>query len=341
MSCSQFPDGDHWPNGTAISEEMVKQMGWVLPDGSMPIHLGFQNSHVLDIRKPMAQQYIEAYAKAMIDAGIDAFECDEPTYIMNRGNPSRYGVVVNEQDFINAWLQIVGVIKSYAKANGKNVLTYVFSGWMNTVGRTVEPGHDPLAWPGQDIIEVSFSPDTVNSGQSLDDWGGYKVRLSYLQLNKYYSTLPPIMVFLDWGNPGDTTPLAIFGSQSLNGQVKTLRTLSSTCLQQGWIFVYPLHGGVAYAKGRYSYDATEAGTLDTIISLTNQISTVHTLTETTTYEFMSSTTLMSTTTSTITENGTATKTIGIVFMIAAAGLAGFVIGVTVVTLRRRRTSAHH
>jgi hypothetical protein len=132
------------------------------------------------------------------------------------------------------------------------------------------PDEPPLEiWPDQDLITVSFNPNTMRTQPIQDDWLGFKA-----QIEKKYGHLLPIMAFIDWG--AGETPLTIFASLPLSQQIVMLKLLHDASVREGLSFVYPLRGGaISSSNTRFdidnTYDASKQGTLNTIMQMTTSL----------------------------------------------------------------------
>jgi hypothetical protein len=128
ITCSAiYYPGDYWPNLTLVSASAAKQMFFVLPNGSLGHHSSSFPWPVLDISKPLARGFIQAYAYRLIDAGIDSLFFDEVD-IIPKITP-RYGLNLSEQPYVEGWTEIVQAVKDYAqRVYGKRLLVTLNSG---------------------------------------------------------------------------------------------------------------------------------------------------------------------------------------------------------------------
>jgi hypothetical protein len=314
ISAAGFMEGDTWPNGTSIPQEKWRELAYTLPDGSLaPYASDPQHGLVLDIRKQTARDFLVAWIELQIDAGFDSIFFDEVDYI-----PRVYGLSASE--FHPFWKDLSATLKSYAHNRyGVSLLLGVNGGWVN------DPIRENLVspWPYQDFIAVSFSLRTMQTGIVQDDWPRYKQ-----QILATYPSLPPIFAFLDWGPI--PSPLSALADLSTPEQTKMLEKLQASALQNGMIFVYPLHGGNV-ASGE-EYDAVQQGTFGTIALLASQI--VQTITITRTISTVTETVSL---TSTSYQGSSETTGQGIFFLVLGA-IVGFATGVTVGAAWKRKWS---
>jgi hypothetical protein len=260
ISCSVvYYPGDYWPDGRLISQTESRQMFWILPNGHMAEDPAYRWP-VLDITKPLARQFIEAYAFKLIDAGVDSILFDEVNIVPE--SASHYGLSISDVPYIAAWEQIMSSVKAYAmREYGKGLFVTLNTGYVNKVG-----GPPPEIWPYQDFITVGINPDTIRTGSITDDWSGLKA-----QVTGVYGRVLPIMAFIDWG-PGEA-PLSIFASLSQARQISMLKLLYNTAANQSFYLVYPVRGGAINGLLSYTgynnntYDAVKEGTFNTIVQL--------------------------------------------------------------------------
>jgi len=288
ITASAFNPGDYWPNGTRVSAEQLKQILWLLPSGAFAHHYEDLDMYVMDITKPLARQFILAYAYKLVDAGFDSLWFDEVTYIP---------WILNEQDnpnpnYVAAWHQMVAAVKDYALTKyNKTLLVSMNGDWLKTSGARTP-------WPYQDFLTVSVNLDTVKSGKMQDDWAAYKA-----QVKRVYGYTPTILYFIDY------TPLVALASQPTTAQIKLLKLFYETSIREQVIPVFPLHYGL-------TYDAKWQGTYDTIKQLAGTISTVHTLTS-----VYTSTTTVTTTMPAKTSPPVTALDLGLVALVIAMGIA--------------------
>jgi hypothetical protein len=278
ITCAAFLDGDYWPNGTIVSPDQKRQMLWTLTNGTMPRHFADPTkSYVLDISKPLARQFVLAYAYRLIDAGFDSLWFDEVQFIpWNSG--WAYGLgQISDAPYVEAWKEISSAVKQYARAKyGKELPVSLNNAWVNAIGEYRWPAS--RYWPYQDFISIGISLRTMETQSIQDDWAGYKIAVA-----KVYGHVPTTVVFMDWGKT--PTPLSIFGNLPRDAQVRMLKLLHETATREGLLFAYPLHGGNIsnYLIPPFAfvvYDARQQGTYDTIRELTNSLVRVYIQTET-------------------------------------------------------------
>lgn len=276
VTASAFYPGDHWPNGTLVSSEEMKQMLLVLPNGAFVRHREDPDHYVYDITKPLARQFILSYAYSVVDAGFDSIWFDEVNYVQDCPTLT----------YAAAWHEMVSAVKSYAMTKyGKQVDMSMNGDSLHTIGSDKVK----CVWPYQDFLTVSMNMETVKSGTMRDDWAAYKA-----QVMQVYGYLPTILYFIDYN------PLVTLASQPTNTQIKLLNLFYDTSVKEQVIPIFPLHYGTAY-------DAQLEGTYDTIKQLAATISTVHTITTTTTAtETSTETTAITTTTTGTARLGSAT-----------------------------------
>jgi len=242
LTAAAFTPVDHWPNGATLSAEEVRNIAWTLPNGETARHVTDPSKYVFDITKPLARQFILAYAYQLVDAGFGSLFFDEVNYIPYHGRQAN-------APYVNAWQQIASSLKNYALTKHGKTLPVAMNGGWSTV------------WPCQDFITVSVSMATMTSQVMRDNWDDFKNRVMQV-----HGHLPQIMYFIDWG--GIPTPLSTFASLSQNEQIKMIRLLHETSLREHILFVYPIHGGVIAKNPIKKYDAIQQGTYDTIKQLT-------------------------------------------------------------------------
>ena len=135
------------------------------------------------------------------------------------------------------------------------------------------------------------------------------------------------MIFMDWGKP--PTPMSLFSKLSVDEQVRMLNMLHERALREGFLFVYPLHGGAMSERSSVAYDACREGTYDTIRQLTSTPVGTYTLTVTAT----STVTAQTITTMTVNTLGTNPSTFVVVAVICV------LMGSMAINLKRR-TQVH-
>ena len=304
VSASAFQPGDYWPNGTHVTADQMKQMLWILPNGTYAHHIEDPQLYVLDIAKPLARQFVISYSYKMIDAGFDMLWFDEINYIQDRPI----------EPYLTAWHEIASSVKDYAMSKYGRILPVSINGdALYLIGSE----DTKSVWPYQDFLTVSIRKDTVRTGKMLDDWASYKA-----EVMQVYGMLPPILYFID------NDKLDVLASQSTSTQIKLLELWYDTAVREQVTPVFTLHYGD-------TYDALREGTYDAMKELTNSISTVHTVTTTYSVPFISTTT--TTTTATITE----TRTPGLFqnpFDVALVVVVG-VLGLAVIVLMFRKKTA--
>lgn len=249
ISAAGFMEGDTWPNGTSVSSQEEKDIAYVLPNGSFARYASDpKHSLVFDIRKQTARDFLVEWAKLQVDVGFDSIFFDEIDYI-----PLVYGI--DARSFYLNWKDIGQRLRNYAETKyGIKLLLGVNGGWVHDPSR--EKLVDP--WPYQDFISVSFSLKTIQTGTILDDRNWYRQ-----QTLRVYASTPSMFAFLDWGPI--PSPLSALADLPSSDQEKMLEKLQKSALDNGMIFVYPLHGG-NIASGR-EYDAVEQGTHEKIMQL--------------------------------------------------------------------------
>jgi hypothetical protein len=269
ITCARFVDGDHWPNGTIVSADQKQQMLWTIPNGTIPRYLGDPgNVYVLDISKPLAIQFILQNSYKLIDIGFDSLFFDEVSFIpWNSGLALRK---ISEAPYLAAWKVISSSVKEYARTKyGKELLVTLNNGYVNTIGEHRWPASH--YWPYQDFISIGITMRTIETRSIQEDWAGYKAALV-----EAYGRVPPTMAFIDWGTP--PTPMSLFGNLSVEQQVEMLNMLHESAAREGFLFVYPMHGGVIADDPYVAYDARKQGTYDTIRQLTNNLAGTYTQT---------------------------------------------------------------
>jgi hypothetical protein len=303
ISAAGFMKGDTWPNGTGIPQETWKDIAYVLPDGSFAkYHADPERSLVFDIRKHTARDFLVAWTELQIDAGFDMLFLDEIEYLSRVFR-------LPASDFYDSWKDISDRLKTYATSRyGINLLLGVNGGWVN------DPNKEMLVdpWPYQDFISVSFSLRTMQTGTIQDNWPSYKQ-----QILATYSSLPPIFTFLDWGPI--PSPLSMLADLSSQQQTAMLEKLQTSALQNGMIFVYPLHGGNVASHAEY--DAVQQGTIETVATLAKQIVQIVTITQTSVTASASVTIETVSSTSFLTSSEAVEQAMFIPILAAAAGLA--------------------
>jgi hypothetical protein len=266
--------GDYWPNGTLISHDAAEQMLWTTADGSFypsPYTLPARIP-VLDILKPLAREFVEAYAYRFVDVGFDSLYFDQMDTIPSTAE--NYGLKVGYQPYIDAWGQIVAAVKDYSmRKYSRQFYVTAFSEALDPQGNAAfKP------WPYQDFISVSMNPASVKDPSAQTVWSRFRA-----QVIEVYGHAIPIMVFMDYGCTSvvPQCPIEVFASHPRDVQIQLLKKLHDTALRDQVLLVYPLHGG-GIKKAPYVYDAINQGTFDTIRQLANSQVTVYTMLETTT-----------------------------------------------------------
>jgi hypothetical protein len=262
ITCARFVDGDHWPNGTIVSADQKQQMLWTIPNGTTPRYSRDpDNAYVLDISKPLATQFILQNSYKLIDIGFDSLFFDEVSFI-----PWSSGLTlgkISEEPYLAAWKAISSSVKEYARTTyGKELLVTLNNGYVNAIGEHRWPASH--YWPCQDFISIGITMRTMETQSVEEDWPGYKAALL-----EAYGHVPPTMVFIDWGTP--PTPMSLFGKLSVEQQVEMLNMLHESAAHEGFLFVYPMHGGIVADDPYVSYDARKQGTYDKIRQLTNTL----------------------------------------------------------------------
>lgn len=269
ISLRQLILGDTWPNGTILSSEVIKQIVFTLPNGTM--WLGPAAEPIIDISKPLARTFVVGWANLEVDAGVDSIFFDEVEYAARR--KAQMGLLDGLSEYYEYWGDIVTQLKTYAMSKyARRLLITMNQGWINPIGE--KPYMD--IWPYQDFISISFCIKTVRTFHAEDDWPGLRERIW-----KAYRQQLPIISFLDYGTTSDT-PFAVFVNMPLDQQVKMLQILHESAVQNGVIFAYPLASSSAGIgeRGGMEYYAMEEGAYDAIRILSNSLlgRTVNTLT---------------------------------------------------------------
>jgi hypothetical protein len=270
ITCAHFVDGDHWPNGTIVSTDQKQQMLWILPNGTIPRYFGDAgNAYVLDISKPLAIQFILQNSYKLIDIGFDSLFFDEVSLIpWSSGDLGQERI--SEEPYLAAWKIISSSVKVYARTMyGKELPVTLNNGDVNAIEENPWPASH--YWSYQDFISIGIAAQTVESQSIQDDWAGYKAALE-----QAYGYVPQTMVFVDWGTP--PTPMSLFGELPAGQQVKMLIMLHKAVVREGFLFVYPIHGGEIAHDPYAAYDARKQGTYDAIRQLTNELAGAYTQT---------------------------------------------------------------
>jgi hypothetical protein len=271
ITCANFVDGEYWPNGTIVSADEKLQMLWIAPNGTMLRHFTDPDkAYVLDLSKPLARQFILQNSYTLIDDGFDSLFFDEVSFIP-WNSLTRYGLgKSSEEPYLAAWKEISSSVKQYARTTyGKELPVTLNNGNVNAIGENRWSAS--RYWPYQDFISVGITMQTVETQSIQDDWAGYKVAVA-----QAYGRVPPTMVFIDWGTP--PTSMSLFGKLPVEQQVKMLNMLHETAANEGFMFVYPLHGGIISDHPYVVYDAFKQGTYDTIRHLTSTLAGTYTQT---------------------------------------------------------------
>ena len=320
ISCANFVDGDYWPNGTIVTADQKLQMLWIVPNGTMPRHFADPDkAYVLDISKPLARQFILQHSYKLIDAGFDSLFFDEVSFIPwnSGGFLTTYGLgQISEEPYLAAWKEISSSVKEYARTMYRKELPVTLNnGNVNAIGENRWSASH--YWPYQDFISIGINLQTLEALSIQDDWAGYKAAVQ-----QAYGRVPATMIFMDWGKP--PTPMSLFSKLSVDEQVRMLNMLHETAARDGFLFVYPLHGGAMSEYSSVAYDACREGTYDTIRQLTSTPVGTYTLTFTAT----STVTAQIITTMTVNTLGTSPSTFLVVAVICV------LMGSLAITLKR-------
>jgi hypothetical protein len=221
-----------------------------------------------DILNPDFQKLFLNFAKAQIDAGVDAIWIDgffwqAKFFIKQTKNPSHPFV----EEVFNATKNIVEEIHRYGLSKGKQI--YV-SSWSPASFLKIGIPKDHL--PALDFVSISPSPEEIKNKKLNETAWKEKIKLT----KQIYGDDIVIIAFIDWAFTADT-PLGVF-SQVLNKeeQREALINFDKFFKENGILFAYPVHGGfmgrnatiLAFGK-YYKYDslAPEFETCNTIKEL--------------------------------------------------------------------------
>jgi hypothetical protein len=239
--------------------------------GSSGYKMGFSGCWPLDIAKPRARQYVIADAESMIDAGVDLLHFDCVDCLAGAYD-------LNVQRYVDAWEQIAHDVREYARSHDKEVLLTV-----NTpIGRDGTLWH---AFPDQDYFDLSIPPpnivtNTITLGHTGINWSSIKRQI----IHSGYAHLPPLNLFIDYGDPDAETALEALARLPVAKQVSAVSIFFNEASQEQVNFVFPLHSGEIDSSsnppGYTAYDAIKQGTYDAMRQMMNSISTVHTMTVT-------------------------------------------------------------
>ncbi len=162
---------------------------------------------------------------------------------------------------MEAWKEISSSVKEYARTIYRKELPVTLNnGNVNAIGEDRWSAN--RYWPYQDFISIGINLQTLETLSIQDDWAGYKAAVQ-----QAYGRVPATMIFMDWGKP--PTPMSLFSNLPVDEQVRMLNMSHERALREGFLFVYPLHGGAMSEYSSVAYDACREGTYDTIRQLTN------------------------------------------------------------------------
>ena len=301
---------EYWPNGTIVSDSDFQSM--IGRDSSgLPISVG--NNYLYDVSSPVTQKYLTLWSEKLIDAGANSIFYDEPILYAEQKIIWQDPNVVMPA-YAGYWKVIIDSVKSYAASKGTNVLICNPSFWEFPQAIPYAAKVDMVSWTfafGQpycavnDFISPFDSKPTalmlygplyhaaVQQGRSFNNWQDF---VSTVQNRLGYS--PIILSFIDYGNPGDLTPMYYFSNLSTQDQITVLQKFTSATKTAGVVFAYPLYlyGGTSppmYDSTRTS-DGGETYSIIRTLAL-SQISTT------------SSTTILSTTSSITSDHGPGTS----------------------------------
>ncbi|HDM89343.1 MAG TPA: hypothetical protein ENG65_05060 [Candidatus Bathyarchaeota archaeon] len=205
-----------------------------------------------DILNPKFQDLILSFAKAQIDAGVDALWLDglfwqaEVFYKLAGGREHKA-----IEEALKAAQKIVLKIKDYAESKGRKI-------WVGSDAQI----DLPYSMPKLDFVTVSPTVSEIREKRLDEDrWTSMisKIKEKYGEI--------PVFALIEWSYPAAPfardIPLGVF-SQQLNReeQRELIRRLDEFYKEKGIIFIYPVHGGfigrdaskLAFSK-YYKYDA--------------------------------------------------------------------------------------
>jgi len=205
-----------------------------------------------DILNPKFQDLILSFAKAQIDAGVDALWLDglfwqaEVFYKLAGGREHKA-----IEEALKAAQKIVLKIKDYAESKGRKI-------WVGSDAQI----DLPYSMPKLDFVTVSPTVSEIREKRLDEDrWTRMisKIKEKYGEI--------PVFALIEWSYPAAPfardIPLGVF-SQQLNReeQRELIRRLDEFYKEKGIIFIYPVHGGfigrdaskLAFSK-YYKYDA--------------------------------------------------------------------------------------
>ena len=205
-----------------------------------------------DILNPKFQDLILSFAKAQIDAGVDALWLDglfwqaEVFYRLAGGREHK---AIGEAP--KAAEKIVLKIKEYAESKGRKI-------WIGSDAQI------DLPYPMPKLDFVTVSPSVAEIREKRLDEDRWTRMIS--KIKEKYGEIP-IFALIEWSYPAAPfardIPLGVF-SQQLNKeeQRELIRSLDEFFKEKGIIFIYPVHGGfigrdavkLAFSK-YYKYDA--------------------------------------------------------------------------------------
>lgn len=225
--------------GFNLSKEELHQKYWEITKD--------ENYIFPDVLNPGYQNLLLDFAKAQIDAGVDAIWIDglfwQARVFAKLANSIKHKSI---EGVLKATDKIVREIKLYGESKGKRI--YVGS-WAQT--------EYPYSMPKLDFVTVSPSSEEVRK-ERLDE-GKWMAKINKIR-EKYGNV--PIIAFIDWAFTADT-PLGVFSQElTKEEQGQVLQSFDKFFVENEIIFAYPVHGGymgrdatkLSFGK-YYKYDA--------------------------------------------------------------------------------------
>jgi len=213
---------------------------------------GDENYIFPDIIDPKFQDLILSFAKAQIDAGVDALWLDGLFWqaeVFYRLVGRREHKAIEEA--LKAAEKIVLKIKEYAESKGRKI-------WIGSNAQI------DLPYPTPKLDFVTVSPTVAEIREKRLDEDRWRRMIS--KIKEKHGEIP-IFALIEWSYPAAPLardiPLGVFSQHlSREEQRELIRSLDKFFKEKGIIFIYPVHGGfigrdatkLAFSS-YYKYDA--------------------------------------------------------------------------------------
>ena len=246
ISASTIISGDTYADGTAISPADFSCMQAKDVNGNPITH---NAGYLSDLACPAYQTFLTGWCERQIDAGVDALFFDEVyTYAGYKIRQLGADPASTYNQYEGYFASLVSTLKSYASSKSRSLLVTTNGGYATRL----HPTSYDVTYQAQDFLTFSIG---------LNDFvPPFNLQENWAQLKQTLGLNLPIMAFIDFSNPGQDTAMTRFAKLSTQDQITVLKEIDAATRAAGVLFAYPIF--LAHA-----YDATAAGTYDTIVSL--------------------------------------------------------------------------